>query len=180
MCVCMYVLVAHLCLLLCNHMDCSPSGSSVHGTLQARILEWVSIPFLRGSSQPWDQSLAFHNAGKFFAIWSTRKPHLVLTKIQSKAWWGKCCLLFSSDLMVKHLGFWSEVKVEVKVKSLSRVRLLVTPWTAAYQAPPPNGTFQARVLEWVAISFSTGSSWPRNRTRVSCIVGRRLTIWATR
>ena len=135
MCVCMYVLVAHLCLLLCNHMDCSPSGSSVHGTLQARILEWVSIPFLRGSSQPWDQSLAFHNAGKFFAIWSTRKPHLVLTKIQSKAWWGKCCLLFSSDLMVKHLGFWSEVKVEVKVKSLSHIRLFVTPWTAAYQAP---------------------------------------------
>ena len=135
MCVCMYVLVAHLCLLLCNHMDCSPSGSSVHGTLQARILEWVSIPFLRGSSQPWDQSLAFHNAGKFFAIWSTRKPHLVLTKIQSKAWWGKCCLLFSSDLMVKHLGFWSEVKVEVKVKSLNHIRLFVTPWTAAYQAP---------------------------------------------
>ena len=37
--------------------------------------------------------------------------------------------------MVKHLGFWSEVKVEVKVKSLSHIRLFVTPWTAAYQAP---------------------------------------------
>ena len=39
---------------------------------------------------------------------------------------------------------------------------------------------QARVLEWVAISFSRGSSWPRDRTWVSLIVGRRLTVWATR
>ena len=165
MCVCVSVLVAHVCLLLCNHMDCSPSGSSVHGTLQARILEWVSIPFLRGSSQLWDQSLAFHNAGKFFAIWSTRKPHLVLTKIQSKAWWGKRCLLFSSDLMVKHLGFWNEVKVEVKVKSLSRIRLFVTSGTAAYQAPQSMEFSRQELLEWVAISFSTGSSRPRDWTR---------------
>ena len=40
--------------------------------------------------------------------------------------------------------------------------------------------FQARVLEWVAISFSRGSSLPRDRTRVSRVVGRRFTIWATR
>ena len=43
-----------------------------------------------------------------------------------------------------------------------------------------HGIFQARVLEWVAISFSRGSSWPRNRTQVSCIAGRRFTLWATR
>ena len=40
------------CLTLCNCMDCSPPGFSVHGTLQARILEWGAIPFSRGSSQP--------------------------------------------------------------------------------------------------------------------------------
>ena len=39
----------------------------------------------------------------------------------------------------------------MKVKLLSHVRLLVTPWTAAYQAPPPMGFFQARVLEWVPL-----------------------------
>ena len=39
-----------LCTALCNPMDCSPSGSSVHGILQARILEWVAIPFSKGSS----------------------------------------------------------------------------------------------------------------------------------
>ena len=43
-----------------------------------------------------------------------------------------------------------------------------------------HGIFQARVLEWGAIAFSRGSSWPRDRTRVSCIVVRRFTIWARR
>ena len=43
-----------------------------------------------------------------------------------------------------------------------------------------HGIFQARILEWVAISFSRRSSWPRDWTWVSCIVGRHFTIWATR
>ena len=46
------VLVAQSCLTLCNPTDSSPPGSSVHGILQARILEWVTISFSRGSSQP--------------------------------------------------------------------------------------------------------------------------------
>ena len=46
--------VAQSCLTLCDPMDCSPPGSSVHGFLQARILEWVAISFSRGSSQPRD------------------------------------------------------------------------------------------------------------------------------
>ena len=41
------VLVAKLCLTLCDPMDCSPPGSSVHGISQARILEWVVVPFSR-------------------------------------------------------------------------------------------------------------------------------------
>ena len=47
---------AQSCLTLCDPMDCSPPGSSVHGTLQARILEWVVISSSRGSSQPRDQT----------------------------------------------------------------------------------------------------------------------------
>ena len=46
----------------------------------------------------------------------------------------------------------------MKVKSLSRVRILATPWTAAYQAPLSMGFFQARVLEWGAIAFSGNKS----------------------
>ena len=49
MCTC--VLVAQLCLTLCHAMDCSPPGSSVHGILQAIVLEWVAIPSSRGSFQ---------------------------------------------------------------------------------------------------------------------------------
>ena len=45
-------LVSQSCLTLCNPMDCSPPGSSVHGISQTRTLEWVVISFSRGSSQP--------------------------------------------------------------------------------------------------------------------------------
>ena len=45
------VLFAQLCLTLCNPMDCSPPGTSVHGISQARILEWAVIPLSRGSFQ---------------------------------------------------------------------------------------------------------------------------------
>jgi len=47
-------------------MDCSPSGSTVHGILQARILEWVAMLFFRGSSQPRDQTQVSCIAGGFF------------------------------------------------------------------------------------------------------------------
>ena len=46
------VLVAQPCLTFCDPMDCSLPGSSVHGILQAKILEWVAIPFSRECSQP--------------------------------------------------------------------------------------------------------------------------------
>ena len=48
------MLVTKSCLTHCNPMDCRPPGSSVHGILQAKILEWVAIPFSRESSQPSD------------------------------------------------------------------------------------------------------------------------------
>ena len=50
------VLVSQFCLDLCNPIDCSLPGSSVYGISQARILEWVAIPFSGGSSQPRDQT----------------------------------------------------------------------------------------------------------------------------
>ena len=48
---CMRAKSLHLCLTLCDSLDCSPPGSPVHGILQARILEWVPMPSSRGSSQ---------------------------------------------------------------------------------------------------------------------------------
>ena len=64
------VKVAQLCPTLCNPMD-----YTVHGILQARILEWVAFPFSRGSSQPRDWIQVSHTAGGFFTSWATREDH---------------------------------------------------------------------------------------------------------
>ena len=65
-------LVAQSCLTLCDPMDYSPPGSSVHGILQARVLEWVAMLSSRGSSQPRNQTQVSHSAGRFFTVWATR------------------------------------------------------------------------------------------------------------
>ena len=66
--------------------------------------------------------------------------------------------------------------------SLTCVQLFATPGTIAHRAPLSRGLSRARILEWVAISSSKGSSWPRDRTCISCIscVGRQILYhWAT-
>ena len=60
--------VAQSCPTLCDPVDCSPPGSSVHGILQARILEWVAISFSRGSSRPRDRTQVSHIAGRRFNL----------------------------------------------------------------------------------------------------------------
>ena len=81
-CVCIYrhthvyekkVLAAQSCLTLCDPRDCSLPDSSVHGILQARILEWVAILFSRGSSQPRDQSQVSYIADRLFTNWTIRE-----------------------------------------------------------------------------------------------------------
>ena len=67
------VLVIKSCPTLCDPMDCRPPGSSVHGVLQARMMEWVAISFSRGSFQPKDQTRVSCITGKFFTIWATRE-----------------------------------------------------------------------------------------------------------
>ena len=57
-------LTTWLCLTLCDPMDCSPPGSSVHGILQARKLEWVAMPFSRGPSRPRDRTCVSCVAGR--------------------------------------------------------------------------------------------------------------------
>ena len=57
--------------IFCDPIDCSPPGSSVHGISQARVLEWVAIPFSRGFSQPRDGTLISCIADRFSIIWAT-------------------------------------------------------------------------------------------------------------
>ena len=75
-CMCVYVLITQSCPTHCDPIDCSPPGSSVHGILQARILEWVASPFSRGSFRPRYQNQVSHIADRVFAIWATREASI--------------------------------------------------------------------------------------------------------
>ena len=67
--------------ILCHPMDCSPPGSSVHGILQARIVEWVVTPFSRGIFPTQGLNQLFCIAGRFFTIWATREA------LRTLPWW---------------------------------------------------------------------------------------------
>ena len=95
--VCVCVLVAQSCLTLCDPIDCSPPGSSVHGILQARILEWVAIPFSRRSSQARDWTQV--NKHIFFFIFlSIMGYHRTLNTVP-------CAI--QEDLVVYPFSIWS-------------------------------------------------------------------------
>ena len=74
---------------------------------------------------------------------------------------------------------WKEIGTRGESESVSCI-WLCEPMDCSLPGSSVCGILQARVLEWVAISFSRGSSWLRNRTQVSSTAGRCLTIWATR
>ena len=89
---------------------CDPVDYTIHGVLQARILEWVAFPFTRGSSQPRDWTQVSCIAGGFFTSWATRGAQII------PLWVSKCvCLCFQSCLT------------------------FVTSWTVAHEAPLPVG-----------------------------------------
>ena len=86
------MLVAQSRPTLWDTTDCSPPGSSVHGILQTTILEWVAIPFSRGSSQPRDQTQVSHIAGRFFTSEPPGTPLYVNTFVHfvyGLPYWGK-------------------------------------------------------------------------------------------
>ena len=93
-------------------MEYSPPGSSVCGILQARILEWVAIPFSIGFSQPRDWTRISHTAGRFFTIWATREAQSdafgnirYITFLPKTFWW----LPISIPIKTQHL--WDTYKV---------------------------------------------------------------------
>ena len=67
---------AQVASVVSDSMDYCLPGSSVHGILQARILDWVAIPFSRGSSWLRDQPHVSCIAGRFLTVWATREAHL--------------------------------------------------------------------------------------------------------
>ena len=86
----MWVKVTQLCPTLCN-----PTDYTIHGILQAGILEWVAFPFSRGSSKPTDWTQVSHSAGGFFTSWVTRKAHDAMYSGTTKKFFflPDCCSL---------------------------------------------------------------------------------------
>ena len=78
------VKISQSCLALCKPMD-----YTVHGILQARILEWVDFPFSRGSSQPRNQTQVSHIAGEFLTSWATRILEWVAYPFSSGSSWPR-------------------------------------------------------------------------------------------
>ena len=105
----MKVKVAQLCPTLCGPMDCSPPGSSVHGILQTRTLEWVAMPSSRGSSWPWDWPQVSSTAGGFFTVWATREaPYPWQLSICSLYLWAWVLFFFNTphiSEIIQHLSF---------------------------------------------------------------------------
>ena len=128
----MYVQSLNHVWLFCDPVDCSPPGSSVHGIFLARILEWVAISRSRGSSLLRDRTWVSHAAAKSLQLCPTLCNPIDGSPPDSLV----PGILQARTLEWVAISFSNEWKWKVKVKSLSHVRLLATPWTAAYQAPP--------------------------------------------
>ena len=130
-------LVAQLCLTLCDPVNCSLPGSTVHGIFQARILEWIAISFCGVSSWPRDQThgaCVSCTAGEFLTCWATGEA---ISWPYVRVYFWTCdfsidlCVYFSACIIL----FWSLwcCCCFSSVQLLSHVWLFATPWTAARQ-----------------------------------------------
>ena len=127
-------------------MDYSLPGSSVHGILQARIQEWVAVPFSRASSQLRNKP---------------RSPSLQADSLRSEAP-GKPHQK-QERRVICYLGHLKKVTPMVESCSCSVAKLCLTlcdPMDCSPPGSPVHGILQARILEWGAISFSRRSSYP--------------------
>ena len=128
------------------------------------MLEWVAIPFSRGSSQPRDRTWVSHIAGRFFTIWAIREAAAAAAKsLQSCP--TLCDLIYGSPPGSPVPGILQARKLEwvaisfsnaLKVKSLSRVQLLATSWTVAYQAPLSMGFSRQEYWSGVPLPSPSG------------------------
>ena len=136
--------IAQSCPTLCNPMDCSLPGSSVHGVFQARELEWGAISFSRGSSWPRDRTWIYPHCRQMLYHLSHQGSPI-----------AKCNKATSLSLRVCSVTQSCPILCGLRDCSPSGSSI--------------HGIFQARILDWVAISFSRGSFGPREQTHIFCI-----------
>ena len=96
------------------------------------------------------------------------------------AWQAKVCGVPKSQTWLSNWLHTAHMFLAATVRSVSlNLIRLCNSMGSSQPDSPVHGTFQAEILEWVAISFYMGSSWPRDRTYISHIVGRIFMVWAT-
>ena len=101
--------VPQSCPTLCDPMDCSPPGFSIHGIFQAWVLEWVAISFSRGSSWPRDWTQVSRIAGRGFTIWATRvSPDNLLKENEFRLIYHKIFFFIHSGWLLRdqYFSFW--------------------------------------------------------------------------
>ena len=147
------------CPTLCDPMDCSPPGSSVHGIFQARVLEWVAIAFSRESSQPRDLTWVSHTVGRCFTVWAKLLSHFSRVRLCATPQMA-ASLPLPWDSPGKNTGVGCHFLLQcMKVKSESEVAqsypTLSDPMDCSLPGSSVHGLCQARVVEWGAIAFSS-------------------------
>ena len=146
----MHAKLLQSCLTLCNPMGCSLPDSSIHGILQAGILEWVAMPSFRGSSPPRDQTGVSYIS--FISRWVLyHQCHLGLYSfIISQAPMQEEIICNNLTLSISQIS----AAVAAAAKSLQSCPTLCDPIDGSPPGSPNPGILQAKTLEWVAISFS--------------------------
>ena len=136
----------------------------------------------------WDRELALtHWAShrrKCDEEWESRmvlmveSQHFNTRRVQMMAW----CVSLPGRGGVRRLESRERTRLasQPSCVSCSVVSSSSTPWTVAHQAPRSMEWSRQEILEWVAIPFSRGSFWPRDRAWVSCIAGRFFIVWTTK
>ena len=119
----------------------------------------------------------------FYLSLSLSRSALALEKRETTDLLNKCqkygLFEYNSFSFLSKLATCQQVPLLLVCVSCSVMPHALWPLDCGPAGPSVHGILQARTLEWVAIPFFRGSSWPRDRTWVSCIVGRFFTIWAT-
>ena len=124
--------VPQSCLTLHDPMDWSLPGSSIHGSFQARVLEWTAIAFsIINTTATTTTTTTTKSLQSCPTLYDPIDGSLPGSSVPG--------ILQARTLEWVATSFSNAWKWKVKVKSLNCVRLLVTPWTAAYQSPPPMG-----------------------------------------
>ena len=123
----------------------------------------------------------YHNPKKLVGCWQEKPPRNHYENIKEPFYFPSPKIITYHHQKLKGTkNFVCQMIQESESEVAQSCPILCDPMDCSLPVSSFRGIFQARILEWVAISFSRRSSWPRDWTRVSCIIGRCFTVWATR